>query len=370
MAFERNNSARDFETMLRSHLVEANRLASPCSAFDPELANAYIEGALSDRLRKSYEGHLAECSTCRHAVVVLHKMSPVESSAMPPEAAGWWQSIREALTRPAWGLGFAAAAGAVLIAFGVYAVRQPNSATGAASQEIAMTSSESVPATGASLAPSAVPTAGEGGLNRSEPRRGAEEHRERVQPRAETSLPVIAAAPSASLIQPPAAPKPENEVKSVAPPAETQAPAAVQTEGRAQAESRKEEVRQDTLRSPAASQVAQTQERQIDDKGARRLTPRESAKAKPQATPPPRSNEDENFHPLIRKVRDKSFRFDRGIWIDQEYKPENRLQKTRLSRGTPDFDRVLSENPALAPFFDLGAVIVVWQGRVYEVRMW
>jgi hypothetical protein len=180
---------------------------------------------------------------------------------------------------------------------------------------------------------------------------------------------VLGASSPTSLIQPPGAPKSESEIKPAAPPvAEAQVAAAAQTEGRAQAENRKEEQRQDTFRGASPAQTAQPQERQIDDKGARRLAPRESAKARPQATPPLRSNEDENFHPLIRRVRDKSFRFDRGVWIDQEYKPENRLQKTRLSRGTPDFDRVLSENPALAPFFDLGAVIVVWQGRVYEVH--
>jgi hypothetical protein len=360
MAFERNKTVSDFETMLRRHLEQSNRLAAPCSEFDAEVASAYLEGAVSGQLSTGYESHLAGCATCRHALVMLRKMTPVEPGALPSQDHGatWWQAVKDVLAGPAWGVGLAVAAGAVVVAFGVYAFRRPSQIQSA---EVAMSTRAAGSAVASESAPIVLSSPSGQLASRAEPRRESSERRVHVTPNP-NSLPVIGAAPSASLVQPPEAPKTENEVKTAqAPAAESQVATAVQSESRSQAGGRKEEQRQE------ASQPAQTQERAIDEKGARRLAPRE-AKAKAQATPAPRSNEDENFHPLIRKVRDKSFRFDRGVWIDQEYKPENRLQRTRLMRGTPDYDRALTENPALAPFFDLGAVVVVWQGRVYEVR--
>ena len=369
MAFEQNNTARHFETMLRGHLVHAGRLASPCSGFDPELANAYLEAALGNQLRATYESHLAACASCRQALVMLQKMELSDVVAVRAEAShrGWWESIREALAGPTWGLGLAAAAGAIVIAVGVYALRRPASTAPSVSQEFAIRAgSEGVPVVSSStvvIAPAPSPV----GLNRTELRREIAGTRARVTTVSENNLPAVGDASSTALAQAPAVPKQENEIRAVAPPVgETQVAAATQTESRTHSESRKEDSRQDTYRPPAPA--AQTQERRIDDKGARRLAPRESANSRPQATPRPRSNEDENFRPLMRKVRDKSFRFDRWVWIDQAYMPELRLPKTRLSRGTPEFDRVLAENPSLAPFFDLGEVIVVWQGRVYEVR--
>jgi hypothetical protein len=121
----------------------------------------------------------------------------------------------------------------------------------------------------------------------------------------------------------------------------------------------------------ANSGTAEGKDRPPRQAGAYGLATRGGASKarRPQPTPTPaKSTEDENFHALTRKVRDKTFRFDRGIWIDQDYKPENALPRARLTRGSPEFDRILSDIPALAPFFDLGQVIVVWQNKVYEVR--
>lgn len=114
------------------------------------------------------------------------------------------------------------------------------------------------------------------------------------------------------------------------------------------------------LPAPARSQTA-------DSDAALRLAPSERAKAK-QMKAPKANTEDENFKPLQRTVRGKTFRFDRGIWIDVDYKPQNRLPRTKLTRDSAEFERAQSEIPALTPFFDLVQVIVVWQGRVYEVR--
>ncbi len=78
--------------------------------------------------------------------------------------------------------------------------------------------------------------------------------------------------------------------------------------------------------------------------------------------------DDETVSPLIRKLRDKTFRFERGIWIDQAYKPEIMAWRvTRLTRGSQDYDRLLAEEPLLKEFLNLGRVIVVWQDKIYRV---
>ena len=369
MSLEQNNTVGDFETMLRRHLRDAGQRAAPCTEFDPEAASAYLEGAMSSHLRAGYESHLSSCGGCRHAVVLLQSLAPpaVVTVSAESSVSAWWSTLRESIFSPAWGLGLAATAGAVVLVFVVYSLRQPAPA-GLNSSPVAMASPEPAASQAVTVA-EAVPTSS--GVIRPE-RREEVASRTRVAGAAQKDMPILGAGtPPAGLVQPPSAPKPagvNEEVKAVQSPV-TETQTVAQADARVQSEARKEEQRLDTLRAPSPSQVAQTQERPINDRGASRLAPREAAaKAKPQATPARRSNDDENFQPLMRRVRDKSFRFDRGVWIDQEYKPETRLQKTRLTHGTPEFERALSDNPSLAPFFDLGAVIVVWQGRVYEVR--
>jgi hypothetical protein len=84
-----------------------------------------------------------------------------------------------------------------------------------------------------------------------------------------------------------------------------------------------------------------------------------------------KAGDDETVRVMTHKVRDKVFRFesgrDGGRWIDQEFKPEFLPRRERLTRGSVEYERVLTEIPDLKPFFDLGRVIVVWKGTVYEI---
>ena len=80
-----------------------------------------------------------------------------------------------------------------------------------------------------------------------------------------------------------------------------------------------------------------------------------------------KSGDDETVRVMTHKVRDKVFRFENNRWIDQEFKPEFLPPRVRLDRGSAEFERVLTEVPDLKPFFDLGTVIVVWKGKVYEI---
>jgi hypothetical protein len=89
----------------------------------------------------------------------------------------------------------------------------------------------------------------------------------------------------------------------------------------------------------------------------------EKSPAKTQAIP------DEGVAPLTRKVRDKSFRFERGIWIDDAYKPELMAWRiVKISRGNSEYDAILAAEPVLRDFFSLGRVILVWKDKVYRIN--
>jgi len=68
------------------------------------------------------------------------------------------------------------------------------------------------------------------------------------------------------------------------------------------------------------------------------------------------------------KVNGKTFRLEQGVWIDSDYKPQDKLPLTRLKRESREYQETLKKLPALKPFFNLGLVTVVLQGKVYEVR--
>ena len=72
--------------------------------------------------------------------------------------------------------------------------------------------------------------------------------------------------------------------------------------------------------------------------------------------------------PLTKRVNGHTFYFEHSYWIDENYKSDTTLPLVKLVRGSERFQNVLIENPTLEQFFQLGQVIVVWKGKVYEVR--
>jgi hypothetical protein len=82
----------------------------------------------------------------------------------------------------------------------------------------------------------------------------------------------------------------------------------------------------------------------------------------------PLSADDESLKPLTVRIRDKVFRFEQNMWIDQAYRPEvARWRVTRLVRGSKEFERVLADDPQLKEFFDHGPIIIVWKDKIYRV---
>lgn len=76
----------------------------------------------------------------------------------------------------------------------------------------------------------------------------------------------------------------------------------------------------------------------------------------------------EQTKPLMKRLNGHVFYFDHGFWIDDEYNSETKLPIKRLVRGSQEYQQILIQNPSLEQFFQLGQVIVVWKGIVYEVR--
>jgi Putative zinc-finger len=71
---------------------------------------------------------------------------------------------------------------------------------------------------------------------------------------------------------------------------------------------------------------------------------------------------------LIKRLRGKTFRHVRGVWIDDQYDAEmSAWRLTWLRRGSEAYNRVLAEEPQLKEFFDFGPIIIVWQDKIYRV---
>lgn len=80
------------------------------------------------------------------------------------------------------------------------------------------------------------------------------------------------------------------------------------------------------------------------------------------------SEEEPTLKPLFKRVNGKTLFFEHGMWIDRDYKASAKLPLIRLARGSKEYQQTLIENPSLTQFFELGQVVVVWKGKVYEVR--
>jgi hypothetical protein len=79
--------------LLRAYLEQRSEVVSSCKEFDPDLANAYIEHALTASERMRYEQHIADCDHCRRATAKLEQMASLERDLIPePDGASWLRS--------------------------------------------------------------------------------------------------------------------------------------------------------------------------------------------------------------------------------------------------------------------------------------
>gem|GEM_PF-2757643 len=138
------------------------------------------------------------------------------------------------------------------------------------------------------------------------------------------------------------------------------------------------EPRDERAAQPATAERAQAEKEELKSeelskpREARRLVARGTASGS-QIKPPAAGSAGEPLRPkhpslLSLKVGDKTFRFERSVWVDNAYDPKYKFPVLQLTHGSPEFEQALSDTPALKQFFDLGQVTVVWRGKVYEVR--
>jgi hypothetical protein len=67
-------------------------------------------------------------------------------------------------------------------------------------------------------------------------------------------------------------------------------------------------------------------------------------------------------------VANKNFINQSNVWVDAEFKEEQKLPEVKLNFASKEYFAVIDKEPSLAQYFALGQnVTVVWKGKVYKV---
>jgi hypothetical protein len=486
VANEWNKTASvEFETMLRRHLRSGAAPVSACAGFDLDAASEYLEGALDEWRRASYESHLAGCAICRRHLIELARLAEAAPSFESRPAAApdripardrWKEVVAGWFDLSTWNLkwkiaGASGVAFAILIAAlgaqsWLYTYNHAelafrgDSATSAPSAESVV---QPVPSPTPELSSPYAAAPGTQDLAVSSPAR-TEVPAPSVGLVADApKVPLDASSAARALIenQPPAAPVPANDNRLTA--AERNAQrlsggleelSAVANTARSGAKAAQETADQDVAAppnsAPRGAQTGQSPHPQTragaivqiskggesvlgvgeppkgeaakDGAGGPGISPppfrgglvgvKSELRAKPEPERPrlkPRvlpdikiwslaelmkrslapfgksdsdteserkakpdkqeASGDESPKPMTWRMRGKVFVFDKGTWIDQEYKPE--MQEWRvwpLTRDSEEYKRVLRDEPVLKEFFDKGPILIVWKNRtIYKV---
>ncbi|MGH9752645.1 MAG: zf-HC2 domain-containing protein, partial [Blastocatellia bacterium] len=392
----------EFEAMLRRRLRSGAAPVAACAGFDLDDASAYLEGALGGSHRAGYESHLAGCATCRRHLIELSRLAQTvprvgTQAVTVKDQTPAWVRCREIVAGwfdlSTWNLkwqmvGVAGAAFAILIAaLGAQSWRRTPDQVGGAVRTSA------TPPISADLdaqqlqSPAPEPSP----LNEEFPASDALIARQE-EPRASVPKPevvpinippTVANAPSNSPLNVetiealPPNPRPDTQAETRESRDSAPSPQIAVTLPAGALHNISGPYRAD-LRAQAPDLADRSQGNEI----AARITPRlpiEAANTGPKATPtpgkkpsapfiPPKGvrraltslvpfsnsdpkpesdrkakvddSNDESSKTLIWRMRDKVFRFERDMWIDQEYKPE--MQEWRvfaLPRGSEEYKR-------------------------------
>lgn len=386
-----------------------------CPGFDADLASSYLEGALGNQWRYQFEDHLAGCPTCRYQLIELSRLAPVAAAAPRPVMAEeetrrpWWEGVTETLAgwrerwawRWSWPLAGAAVAAMALLSAGIVwqfrdrsdsletvAVRQAEFPNPGAAGLIATANDSPTPAVEPTVSATAeiprprvqvnpAPTQQQIDqlARRANPTISAERS---VQPANDTlvanALRQMAEAqqqmgrqaflnPDPRRVAPaPLTPGPTGMLLTF--PSEPVAriePSPDDNPMRAVSEVDQRSARSRESRPAGSSQSSVWRDRLIGGFMPRDKSEREEKKKSDVA-------DDETINPLVRKVQDKTFVYDRGFWVDQAYRDNLMAWRVvRLVLGSKEYERVLQEQPNLKEFFKLRPVIVVGRDKVYRV---
>jgi hypothetical protein len=408
----------EFETMLRRHLRSGAAPVAACAGFDLDAASEYLEGALDEWRCASYESHLAGCAICRRHMIELARLAQAAPSfesrpAAAPDRISAWDRWKEAIAGwfdlSTWNLkwqiaGATGAAFAILIAaLGVQTLRRaPSQADVAISNASAASPSagesivQPLPSPTPEPPPQDVTTSVDQNLIA---RRSEESEIPAPAPRVrsiESPANVTVEASSNKLLA-------QNlSLPSEAPPATRSSDAEAERNDSSKAsESGLDVFRADPKQwlakdtAPSAQDLPPYQPKLVGGKSEsssaiqpkplsqqalerlRKMLTRSplgklgfnSDPERKEAPDTQESREDESANPLILQWRGKVFLRVKGMWIDQEYKPEMQEWRVRpLTRDSEEYKRVLRNEPVLKEFFDKGPILIVWKNRtIYKV---
>jgi Putative zinc-finger len=445
--------------MLRRHLRSGAAPVAACAGFDLDAASEYIEGALDEWRRASYESHLAGCAICRRHLIELARLAqaapgfeaqPAVAPDRIPARDRWKEVVAGWFDLSTWNLKWKIA-GASGVAFAILIT-----ALGAQSwlytynhAEIAFrgASATSAPSTESAVQPLPSPTPEL--LSQYADAQGTQDLAVNNPARPEALAPAPPVGPVASdpkvaldassaaraLIenQPAAAPVPANENRPTAAEQNAQrlsgrleelaAGANTATRGAEPRQSLPPQTRardfvqindfskggesvlgvgdppkaraaQETAKGPDISHLrfkgdlpgikpaspSELPPKPMTQQALERLRKMltrsplgklgfnsDSEKKEPPDTR--ESPDDESANPLVWQWRGKVFLRVKGMWIDQEYKPE--MQEWRLialPRDSEQYKRLLRAEPMLKEFFDKGPILIVWKNKtIYKV---
>jgi putative zinc finger protein len=415
VANEWNKTASvEFETMLRRHLRSGAAPVAACVGFDLDAASEYLEGALDEWRRASYESHLAGCAICRRHLIELARLAQAAPGfearpAAAPDRIPAWNRWKEAVAGwfgiSTWNLKWqiASATGAafaiLIAALGVQSLRRAPSQADVA---VSKASAASSPAAEQSVQGYISPTPGPlpqdvaTSVDQNLIARRSEESAIPAPPvRPVGGAPNVSGEPSSGLLAL------NSTQPSEAPPATRSSDAeAERNESSKASESGldvfkadpKQWLAKDTAPSPqdlppyqpklvgGKSESSSTiQPKPLSQQALERLRKMltrspigklgfNSDSERKETPDAQESREDESANPLVWPWRGKVFLRVKGMWIDQEYKPE--MQEWRLfvlPRGSEEYKRALRDEPMLKEFFDKGPILIVWKNRIYKV---
>jgi predicted anti-sigma-YlaC factor YlaD len=370
---EANNTTDEFSPVLRRYLREQRSLE--CSGFDADLASAYLEQSLTPFSRHQYEDHLNGCPACRGhlfqlanlvdltpAIDLPGRVAPEVSSAprVAEAVREWIGRLRELFVAPVRMPAVAVALTVTALVAGVIAWQFRPTKQDPSGELAAATSPK--PTTGESLTEGTT-----GGATVSEGEKTGP-----LTNSAPGSSPAARITAPATSVAPPAANGETTIAEAVA--AAQNLPSAPNIasgidllgETRPDLETRPVSGGSIAINTRPVSQPKVAKSERGDDSVAFQVPDIQALRGfvSPRSRRAASTAETGN----IRVIGDKTFILEGRTWVDQEFHQLMRSSgSVTLIHGDETHERLVAENPALAEFFTLRPVTVVWKGRVYRV---
>jgi hypothetical protein len=371
--------------LLRARFSRPSGPVPPCANFDPDLANAYVERALSGPPLARFETHLSECATCRAGVRALSRLAAAERESLSQPAIStrtdrinlerFWRAPKG----PQWAM---AAAAVVVLAISLPLLLSSNqTADLAVPQSEVETRAPQPPASGPTEAPSS---------DRPAPARSDDSiHQKKEAGAASGGYLGNAQSEDRRTLEKKA--EPENvphSMEETKPKTEGQIVAAQAPDGAPQSKGDSDRAREQQEKEAAV--VAQPKPPSADQQG---VAQQKSQRAELAAAPPPPapsgsgrglrqpgaklalrdSSVSESVRPRAdyRELRGKKFFLRDGTWTDKDYDPDRDLPIINVVRDSNVYNELLTKRASLKPYLALFSeterAIIVYKGTVYKL---